>query len=424
MAFKEKETVLMKKWIQRGLILAVFIIPLIFSRQTTDIYGLIKIVVVELLTSTLLILWLVRLLWEEPRSHIYRSPLNLPVLSLLAVSCLSLIKAVNIHIGLNSLYLLASFIILFFLIINNIEKITEVEQIMVAAIVAGVLSCGYSIFQNKGINLGVSRFSYGSTFGNPIFFAQYLVTVIPLSIAMCFRQGSRSWIPKVFFGTAAVLMLLFLLLTRSLAAYLGLIAAILVMSISFGMQYKNWVKLKRILIWAVTACIILVIIVFSFSSEIRRDFSSRQLHGLMRIYVWQSTLKMVGDYPIMGVGVGNFRIVYPLYRSAQEKTITWKGVTYFRTHNDFLQIWAEQGTLGLICFLWIIYVLLRLAGQLLKKEGSQEKILTAGLLASIVAILVVAFFNPAFEIASTGMCLWVLAGLIAVLARLKAYPTS
>lgn len=405
----------MRKWIQAGLILCVFIVPLIFSRQTTDIYGLVKVVTIELLSFTLLILWLIKL-------HISPSPLYLPALSFLAISALSLIKAVNIHIGLSSLYLLISFLILFFLIINNIENITQVEQIMAAAILAGVVACTYSIFQNKGINLGVSRFSYGSTFGNPVFFAQYLVATIPLSVAMCFRQEKfrlRFWLRRVFFGTAVVLMLLFLLLTRSLAAYLGLVGAILVMSISFGMQYKNWKKLRRILIWILIACVILVTGLFCLSPKARGVVSSRRLHGLMRIYVWQSTLKMVGDYPILGVGVGNFRIVYPLYRSAQEKNVTWKGVTYFRTHNDFLQIWAEQGSLGLICFLWFIYALLRLAGQLLKKIDSQAKILTAGLLASIVAILVVAFFNPAFEIASTGMCFWVLGGLIAAVGKIN-----
>lgn len=420
----------MKKWIQAGLVLVVFLVPLVFSRQTTEIYGLIKSVTLEFFSLGLLILWLIQVLCLEPRVHILPSPLYLPVFSVLAVSGLSLINATNIHLGLSSLYLLLGFLSFFFLLLNHIEKTSQIQQIMGAAVLAGLASCGYSILQNKGINLGATRFAYVSTFGNPIFFSQYLVAVIPLSLAMCFRAGPQArflsgnspktgfffWMSRIFFGLVALLMLFFLLLTRSLAAYLGLLVAILVMGIYLVSQ-RN---LKRILIWVVVIGFTLSLAGAFFSPILRAKLSSRRLHGLMRIYVWQSTLRMISEHPILGVGAGNFRVTYPLYRSPQEKKVTWKGVIYFSAHNDFLQIWAEGGTLGLICFLWMVWVLLRLGWRLVKTIDVQRKILSAGLLASIVAILVVAFFNPALQIPTTGMCFWVFAGLIARLEGLKS----
>lgn len=411
--------------------LTVFIVPLIFSHQTTEIYGLIKAVTLELFSFTLLILWLIPLLRRESRVHLSASPLYLAVLSFLTVSALSLIKATNIHLGLNSLYLLLGFLSLFFLLLNHIEKISQIQEIMLAGVLAGLVSCGYSVFQNKGINLGASRFAYISTFGNPIFFAQYLVAMIPLSLALCFRRGSGAvgissgdnpqvrfwfWLSRIFFGAVAMLMLLFLLLTRSFAAYLGLGAGILVMGISLTASQR---KLKRILIWVVVTAFTLGLAVSLFSPAFKAKLSSRRLHGLMRIYVWQSTLRMIGDHPILGVGAGNFRVVYPLYRSPQEKKVTWKGVIYFSAHNDFLQIWSEAGTLGLVCFLWIIWVLLGLGWRLVKTIDAQKKILSAGLLASMVAVLVAAGFNPTLQIPSTGMCFWVLAGLMAGMEKLK-----
>lgn len=405
----------MEKWIQAGLALTVFFVPLIFSRQTTEIYGLIKAVTLEFFSFTLLILWLIPFLRREPRAHLSASPLYLPVLSFLAVSALSLIKAANIHLGLNYLYLLLGFLILFFLLLNHIENINQIKQVMLAGVLAGLASCGYNVFQNKGINLGVSRFAYISTFGNPIFFAQYLAAMIPLSLALCLSRPS-SGLRRIFFGLAALLMLLFLLLTRSFAAYLGLGAAILVMGIGLA---GSRVKLKRVLIRVTVIGFALILAGSFFSPILRAKLSSRRLHGLMRIYVWQSTLKMIGEHPIMGVGAGNFRVTYPLYRSPQEKKVTWKGVIYFSAHNDFLQVWAEAGTLGLICFLWLVCALLRSGWRLVKTTDAQKKILSAGLLAGIAAILVVAGFNPALQTPGTGMCFWVLAGLMAAMEKLK-----
>ncbi len=52
----------MNKIIQRGLVLLAFAVPLVFSHATTEVYGLIKWILLELGVFILLMLWLIQLM--------------------------------------------------------------------------------------------------------------------------------------------------------------------------------------------------------------------------------------------------------------------------------------------------------------------------------------------------------------------------
>ncbi len=61
----------------------------------------------------------------------------------------------------------------------------------------------------------------------------------------------------------------------------------------------------------------------------------------LRIEVWGSSAKIIGRYPMFGVGGGAWKSIFPLYRVSAAGTGTFE-----HAHNDFLEIVAEQGLLG------------------------------------------------------------------------------
>jgi len=69
----------------------------------------------------------------------------------------------------------------------------------------------------------------------------------------------------------------------------------------------------------------------------------------------QKTMDMFEDYPITGVGVGNFQYAYPRYQASEDKKM------FFRhAHNDWAQFLAEAGIIGLcLLFAGILYYLYR-----------------------------------------------------------------
>ena len=54
---------------------------------------------------------------------------------------------------------------------------------------------------------------------------------------------------------------------------------------------------------------------------------------------------MISDYPITGVGLGNFNKVY---NSGYRLKETVQDLPH--SHNNILQIWVETGTIGVIGF--------------------------------------------------------------------------
>ncbi len=430
----------MNKIIQKGLVLLVFAVPLVFSHATTEVYGLIKWTLLELGVLALLVVWVIQLINSgtvplvSNRVNIfgdspYGQSLRWAVLSFFVVALLSLIKASNKYEGVMSLYQLGAGIGLFFLVINNVKEKKEVDEILLAMVLSGLIACFFSFYENRGIKLGVSRLAYASTFGNPIFFAQYLSLLIPISLAMCFRKeqgtdtlvsnkfdiGGVSPLLRIFFGLSALIMLVFVILTRSRGTYLGLSVAFLYVCIVLLSRCPG--KLRKALTGLLVICLFAAALTIKSSAG-----ESTRLRNLMRVYLWSGTFKMVKDNPVLGVGTGNFKIIYPLYRSAEEREVTPKGITYSKAHNDFLQIWAETGTLGLVCFLWILFAMLfqirvsPLRGQTLQADGPSAHI-SFGLSMALITLLSQALFNPVLYVPVSAMGFWMLAALFAL--RLK-----
>ncbi len=76
-----------------------------------------------------------------------------------------------------------------------------------------------------------------------------------------------------------------------------------------------------------------------------------------RLFIWRQTIRMVRDHPYLGVGGGNWRLVFPKYAgNRQMMRNIWKSPR--RPHNDYLWILAENGPAGLLAYLAMIGTLL------------------------------------------------------------------
>lgn len=78
-----------------------------------------------------------------------------------------------------------------------------------------------------------------------------------------------------------------------------------------------------------------------------------------RFNAYQRSIAMIRDYPLLGIGWGNFEATFPAYRTAELGSL---GI-WDRAHSTPLELAAELGlpTTALIvaCCLWYVYLLLR-----------------------------------------------------------------
>lgn len=157
---------------------------------------------------------------------------------------------------------------------------------------------------------------------------------------------------------------------------------------------------------------------------IRRFFTSPEtlLSGTYPRVWWLSVL-MAGDHPLVGVGFSSWPYKYPFYQKKwfTENPQTSLGLPEMgrhslQAHNDYLQMWAELGLVGLVCMLWLFYVHARVIRRVVKLQPVSPLGLTAA--AATLGLLTRAVFGFPFHMAAaSSLFLANLALLSAVVGR-------
>ncbi len=117
-----------------------------------------------------------------------------------------------------------------------------------------------------------------------------------------------------------------------------------------------------------------------------------------RLPVWLNTIALFVDHFIHGVGLEYFQAIYPLYKNAWALDLVSRDRVYLYAHNDYLQLAAETGIIGLILFAWIIIATIR---ALYNMELATSKAALGTLAASIggcAAIAISAFYGFPFHL--------------------------
>lgn len=100
-----------------------------------------------------------------------------------------------------------------------------------------------------------------------------------------------------------------------------------------------------------------------------------------RFSYWKTAMRMVKDHPILGMGYGTFGSAYPRYMSigSHESKMA---------HNNYLQAWAETGTLGFLAFVGL-WAFLLMAGfkECINTRSKSLRALKMGIFSALGAFL-------------------------------------
>ena len=280
-----------------------------------------------------------------------------------------------------------------------------VEGVFWSGVALALLGIAQYLFQVQWIG---QTFIPAATFANKNVAAQYYLLTFPLGAALYLRNDKRLMDWVYAFGT--VLIVLALVYTRTRAAWLALLFALVILGgfclYEFG-QSRNPFANKRVGV-ALTAAVAFIFIATQFNPHQMRWFlgvvvtiASRtaeqiQLDGTgnPRISIWANTLAMIGDYPVRGVGLGNWSVAYPFYHTRVLVDYQFSAkIRHSHAHNDYLEIVAELGVLGGLLLGWVAVALCRKFLRLLADETNEQRILLVGLFTAVAAIGVDALFS-------------------------------
>ncbi|MCE5321866.1 O-antigen ligase family protein [bacterium] len=239
-----------------------------------------------------------------------------------------------------------------------------------------------------------------STWFNPTYLAAYLLTVMPLAAWAAFekRHPFRSaGIAALLTGAPA------LLFTSTVIAWVGVVPILLVALVG-AWPLLAADKKKKLAEFAV-ACVVLIG-AYQFASlhwcptlsptgVIARAFSASDASNSERLGLMTTALHIGCCSPILGKGAGTFGIYAPqnaphsCYANILRDPSVNGPVIIAHAHNEFLEVFAELGIIGLVAFLsmpiaaaWAILVL-----QKQKDVSLNDKRLAIALLAGMVGFL-------------------------------------
>lgn len=114
-----------------------------------------------------------------------------------------------------------------------------------------------------------------------------------------------------------------------------------------------------------------------------------------RVYVWENTIKLFKEKPLLGIGGGQWWIMYPKYGLDRFEHDIRNGTLLFqRPHNDFLWILSENGILGFLFYMIIFLGTIVIAFyNFLKREEWKGKILSALIFVFLIGFMVDMFVS-------------------------------
>jgi O-antigen ligase len=111
------------------------------------------------------------------------------------------------------------------------------------------------------------------------------------------------------------------------------------------------------------------------AGEVQEDNS-----GVRRKEIWSATWEMIKEHPLAGVGIGGYWTAIPQYHHASGK------MTPRQAHNDYLELLASGGVIGILLGGWFVFLLVKFARACLRSNDSFRRAACLGSLAGLIGI--------------------------------------
>ena len=391
--------------------LFVFSMPLFIWPGVTE-YGYGKSIFALVAVSVLLILlgiyawikgeWEIRLPW-----------ITFPVLGLVLVCLLSLIRAANGRVVIQSLTLVIFFFLFYLVVVNVVREKRDVTLILYSLLLSAFFASLYGLLQH----LGVMRGAHGghglgeiiSTMGNRNYLGGFLTYLLFPSVILIMRLRLR------LLRAVAILLLSFnfgmAMLVNQAGTRVALLVAAAALIIGWAI-FRPVEPIRRNRAWLIA---LLFVLVFTFlveapsgplnsvvglsageSSWIGRLWEKNS--GRIRSWDWWVGWEMFKDHPVVGVGLGNYKLNFIPYKAKFLASPQGAGYNFYiaraaQAHNEYVQVVAELGSLGILAVLALLITVpvslwVRLRRNLDESDRFDLLLFVCGVVAFLVHALV------------------------------------
>ncbi len=203
----------------------------------------------------------------------------------------------------------------------------------------------------------------GSTIGHRGFAAEFLLPAIPFLLILK-NYVKKDYYPLLFF--AGVIQISFLFFTRSRSA-LGisiLILTAVIVYIIFKKNTKHKIRAIAPIIGVFVIGFLLSLIPpikgerTDFGTNVTSVIDSENKSNKLRMNFWLASIEIIKENPLVGVGLQRWSGIYPKYYGDEFVDSRIYFVHAIHSHNDFLELFAENGFAAPIIYSIIILLIM------------------------------------------------------------------
>lgn len=233
---------------------------------------------------------------------------------------------------------LVSFILLYF--IFRVISPNEMEYFGIVVVCLCVIQAVYGIEQCFGIFNSPMAFDVVGSFDNPAGYAACLATGFPF----CFSLFKKTKILKYMGVISLIVIAAGIVISGSRAGVLAIAMASGIYPLAKFYKPTRSIH-KYIIVFVVSIFLLAVPLVFLKKNS-----------AIGRLAIWQNSIEMIADKPVLGHGPGAFMADYMLYQAdyfAAHPESIYAQLANNVTHpfNEYLLLAAEYGLLGLLVLL-------------------------------------------------------------------------
>ena len=352
----------------------------------------------ELVILLLAMSWLARMIAAR-RIVVPRAPLFLPLLLFLGAAFLSTFPTTSLELSAKELIKWVEILIICIFMAHSVDADRGRWVVWALLAAAGAeASVGVVQFLRRAGPEGFVLFgrfmrAHGH-FAQPNPFAGYLGLTAPMAYAltleaaaqwrsraggvqMVFRPLLVRVAPCAFYAVTFVLMATAAVMSWSRGGWIGLAAALLLVTVL--RSRTAWLRAGAVGLLVVcllaiggtqylpTALVQRFADFFPYLGGVdvtAVEVTDANWAVIERMAHWRAALNMVEEHPLLGVGIGNYPVVYPQYALGR-----WQD-PLGHAHNYYLNIAAEAGLVGLFAYLVLLTACFALACRVVRRLSS------------------------------------------------------
>jgi len=357
-----------------------------------------------------------------------KTPVDYPLIFFLIIAVISFIFSLDHGKSISGVFKVLDCIIIFYVAANNLDTRIKVKVLLYSIILVGSFISLFGLIQllgGIGHSFWLSPVEISATFENSNYFAGYIALIIPLAINISFDNlelGQR----MIIYYLLTIMTLVFIL-SLSRGGWISLAAALVAMGLLFlgkvGFN-KELINKKLLALLPLLFGIIFMLTICLGFSNILGKMDGKNFYG--RIKLWKHSMRIIKDYPFIGAGIDVFTSFHSAIPSGlksidseymrsikKDMLSSYNGYDGLELCNQYLQVAAEMGILGLLCFIWLIVK--GIFGSIkvyTEKKSGFERMVCLGIIGGEIATVVHMLSSNLLNFMSTSVLLSLLMGIV------------